>query len=60
MKKVEKEKEREDDSEENEKRGRAKILSVLNKYSLLCLLSRDKQWNNDFHRPTDINTLGPM
>ena len=60
MKKVEKEEEREDDNEENEKRGRVKILSVLNKYSLLFLLLHDKQCNNDFHRPTDSNTLGPM
>lgn len=60
MKKVEKEEEREDDNEENEKRGREKILSELNKYSLLFLLSCDKQCNIYFHRPTDTNTLGPM
>lgn len=60
MKKVEKEGEREDDNEENEERGREKILSELNKYSLLFLLSCDKQCNIYFHRPTDTNTLGPM
>lgn len=59
MKKVEKEEEREDDNEENEKRGREKI-SELNKYSLLLLLSCDKQCNIYFHRPTDTNTLGLM
>lgn len=57
MKKVEKEEEGENDDEENEKRGRVKILSVLNKYSLLFMLSHD---NNYFHRPTDTNALGPM
>lgn len=60
MKKVEKEEEREDDNEENEKRGREKILSELNKYSLLWLLSCDKQCSIYFYRPTDTNTLGPM
>lgn len=57
---MEKEKEREDGNKENEKGGSVKILSILNKYSLLFLLSRDKQCNNYFHRSTDTNTLGPM